>query len=103
MSQKDFFGKKPFSPLFRGQLPPHLHKKSEKSYEAILHKGQKTLFLGRFLPKFAQKKILSKIRLRHILGITILHHCAKNLKKLMSQSREKLVTDGRTNERTDNG
>ena len=42
--------------------------------------------------------------LRHILGIAILHHCAKNKKKLMSQSREKLVTDGRTdgqtNERT---
>jgi len=35
------------------------------------------------------------------MGITILHHCAKNQKKLMSQSREKLVTDGRTNGRTD--
>ena len=59
----------------------HLHKKSEKSNEAILHKVQKTLFLGRFLPKFAQKFFLSKIGLRHILGITILHHCAKNQKK----------------------
>ena len=64
-------------------------------------KVQKTLFLGSFLPKFAQKKFLSKIGLRHILGITILHHCAKNQKKLMSQSREKLVTDGWTDERTD--
>ena len=98
---KRFFWKKPFSPLFRGPLPPHLHKKSEKSNEAILHKVQKTLFLGRFLPKFAPKNFLSKIGLRHILGITILHHCAKNQKKLMSHSREKLVTDERTNERTD--
>ena len=87
--------------FFRGPSPPHLHKKSEKSNEGILHKVQKTLFLGSFLPKFAQKKFLSKIGLRHILGITILHHCAKNQKKLMSQSREKLVTDERTNERTD--
>ena len=39
-------------------------------------------------------------RLHHILGIAILHLCAKNQQKLMSQSREKLVTDGRTNERT---
>ena len=46
---------------------------------------------------FSQK---SEIGLRHILGITILHLCAKNHKKLMSQSREKLVTDGRTDERT---
>jgi len=54
-------------------------------------------FLG---PKLAQKNFFSKIGLRHILGTTILHHCAKNQKKLMSQSREKLVTDERTDERT---
>ena len=100
LSRNKIFRKKPLKPFFRGPFPPHLHKKSEKSNEAILHKVQKTLFLGSFLPKFDQKKLLSKIRLRHILGITILHHCAKNQKKLMSQSREKLVTDGRTNERT---
>ena len=40
-----------------------------------------------------------EIGLRHILGIAILHLCAENQKKLMSQSREKPVTDGRT----DNG
>ena len=44
-----------------------------------------------------------KIGLRHILGIAILHLCAKNHKELMSQSREKLVTDGRTDKWTDNG
>ena len=100
LSRKRIFWGKPLMPFFRGPFPPHLHKKSEKSNEAILHKVKKTLFLGSFLPKFAQKKFLSKIGLRHILGITILHHCAKNQKKLMSQSREKLVTDGRTNGRT---
>ena len=44
---------------------------------------------------------LPKIGLRHIFGIAILHLCAKNQQKLMSQSREKLVTDAQTNERTD--
>ena len=48
----------------------------------------------------AGKKFFPKIGLRHVLGIAILHLCAKNHKKLMSQSREKLVTDGRTDERT---
>ena len=56
---------------------------------------------------FGRKKFFPEIGLRHILGIAILHLCAKNHKKLMSQSREKLVTDartnGRTNERMDNG
>ena len=66
-----------------------------------MHEFQKTLFLGIFGPKLAQKFFFSKIGLRHILGITILHQCAKNQKILMSQSREKLVTDERTNERTD--
>ena len=52
--------------------------------EAILHKVQKNPILGNFWPEFA-----------------ILHLCAKNEKRLMSQSREKLVTDARTNGRTD--
>ena len=38
-----------------------------------------------------------KIGLRHFLDIAILHLCAKNQKKIMSLSREKLVTDRRTN------
>ena len=72
-------------------------KNQKKTNEAILHKVQKTLFLGSFWPKFAPKKFFLKIGLRHFLGIAILHHCAKNQKKLMSQSREKLVIDKRTN------
>ena len=55
-------------------------------------------------PAFSAGKIFfPKIGLRHILGIAILHLCAQNQKKLMSQSREKLVTDERTNERTNMG
>ena len=77
-----------------------LSKKSQKTNDKILRKVQKTVISGIF-PAFSPGKIFfSKIGLRHILGITILHHCAKNQKILMSQSREKLVTDRRTNGRT---
>ena len=60
LQPKKFFWKKLFLPLFRGPCPLHLCKKSEKSNEAILHKVQKTLFLGSFLPKFAQKNFYQK-------------------------------------------
>ena len=56
--------------------------------------------LGPFCPKTDQKIFFWKIRLRHIVSTIDLHHHAKNHKISMSQSREKLVTDGRTNERT---
>ena len=62
--------------------------------------AKKTGFSGTFPAFSAGKKFFPKIGLRHILGIAILHLCAKNQKKLMSQSREKLVTDGRTDGRT---
>ena len=54
-----------------------------------MHKVQKTLFLDSFQPKFAPKNFFSKTGFRHILDIAILHLCAKNQQKLMSQSREK--------------
>ena len=44
-----------------------------------------------------RNEFFPEIGLHHIWGIAILHLCAKNQQKLMSQSREKLVTDGRTN------
>ena len=52
---------------------------------------------NRFFPAYfrhfrPENFFFSKIGLRHILGIAILHHCAKNQKKLTSQPREKLVT-----------
>ena len=94
------FPEKALQPFFRRHCPLSFYQKSEQTNEAILHKVQKTPFLGGFWTKFAPKKFFSKIGLHHILGIAILHLCAKNQQKLMSQSREKLVTDGRTDERT---
>ena len=63
--------------------------------------ANKTGFSGIFPELLAGNEFFPEIGLRHILGITILQLCAKNQEKLMSQSREKLVTDGRTNGRTD--
>ena len=103
LRRKKIFREKLFLPFLRTHCPLSYCQKLEKTNEAILHKVQKTLFLGIFWPKFAQKIFFPKIGLRHILGIAILHLCAKNQQKLMSQSREKLVTDERTDERTDNG
>ena len=83
--------------MFWALLNASLCKKSEKTDDEISRKCQKTGFSGIF-PAFSAGKIyFLEIRLRHFLGITILHLCAKNL---MSQSREKLVTDERTDERT---
>ena len=74
-----------------------LVKKSKKTNDRISRKFKKTTFSGTFPALATGKNFLSKIGLRHILGITILHHCAKNQKKLMSRSPGKLVTDERTN------
>ena len=38
---------------------------------------------------FGRKKSFYKVGLRHFVGIAILHLCAKNQQKIMSQSREK--------------
>ena len=71
-------------------------QKIRKTNDKTSRKCQKK----RFFRHFRQGNFFLKIRFRQILGIAILHYCAKNQKKLMSQSREKLVTDGRTDERT---
>ena len=97
--KKKFFPENFFRSYFRVPYTLSFCQKSEKTNEAILHKVQKTLFLGSFWPKFVKKYFFLKIGLRHILAIAILHLCAKNQKKLMSQSREKLETDERTVER----
>ena len=76
-------------------------KNSEKINDPIFHKVQKKRFLAVFWPKLAQKFLFSKIGLCHISATTILHLCTKNHKIPMIQSREKLVTDERTNGRTD--
>ena len=66
-------------------------EKSEKTSDEILRKCQKTGFSGIFRAFSAGNDFFPEIGLCHILGITILHLCAKNQQKLMSQSREKLV------------
>ena len=63
----------------------------------------KNLFFSAYFRYFRPEIFFPEIGLHHILGITILHLCAKIQLKLMSQSREKLVTDERMDERTDNG
>ena len=68
-------------------------KNSEKINDPVFHNVQKTRFLAVFWPKFAQKIFFSKIGLRHIRGFIVMQFCAKNQKILMSQSREKLVTN----------
>ena len=87
-------------PFFTNDYIPLSCEKSEKINDLIFHKIQKTRFLAVFWLKFAQKIFFSKIGLRHILSFTISHLCAKNQKIPMSQTREKLVTNGRTDERT---
>ena len=71
-----------------------LNKQSVKTNEEILRKCQKNGFSGIF-PAFSagNEFFFSKIWLCHILNIAILHLCAKNQEKLMSQSWEKLVTN----------
>ena len=79
----------------------HLYGKNQKkTNDEILRKCQKTGFSGIFPAFSAGNEFFLEIGLRHILGITILHHCAKNQEKLMSRSREKLVTNEPTNQQT---
>ena len=72
-------GKKSFRYIY-GNTNTHLQTKKKR-------------FLRTFLDLASGKICLSKIRLRHILGISILHLCAKIQKIPMVQSPEKLVTN----------
>ena len=92
-------GKKLFSKIGLGHILsiPNTRlcaKNQEKLMMKSRENAQKPVFSG-IIPAFSTgNEFFSKIGLRHILGITILHLCAKNQQKLMSQSREKLVTNG---------
>ena len=77
------------------------YQKSGKTNDPISRNVEKTSFLGPFWPKFTQIDFFSKIGLRHIRGSIVLHLCAENQKKLMTQSRENLITDARKDGRTD--
>ena len=79
----------------------HLYGKNQrKTNDEISRKCPKTGFSGTIPAFSAGNEFFPEIGLFHILGIAISDLCAKNQQKLMSQSREKLVTDGRTNGRT---
>ena len=87
----------------------HCHKKSlfaisRKMYDPNLIKWQKTSFLAWFRPvgpKFVLSIFFSKIWLRQSLYIMISYHHEQYQKKLMIQSRGNLVTDERTDRKTD--
>ena len=63
----------------------------QKFMNEILRKTreiEKNLFFQlsqKFLQNIERMNFFLEIGLRHILGITILHHCAKNQEKLMSR------------------
>ena len=97
--RKKIFLQKRMLSYFRYGLYTSLGKKLQKTNDKILRKDQKTVISGIFSTFPPGKNFFPKIELRHFLGIAILHHRAKYQKKRMSQSREKLVTD----ERTDKG
>ena len=84
-------------PFFRGLFPTHLHKKSN---EAILHKVQKTLFLGRFFAQICPKKIFIENRASSHFGHCHFASLCQKSAKTNEPSREKLVMNERTNERT---
>ena len=60
-----FFFEKIFSSQLAHFYSTSLYKKSGKTNEPNFHKGRKTLFLGIFGPKLAQKFFFSKIFFVH--------------------------------------
>ena len=79
----------------------HLYAKNQRK---LMMKSRENAKKPVFPAFSAGKKFFPKIGLRHILDIAILQLCAfKNQEKLMSQSREKLVTNERMVGRTDKG
>ena len=103
LSRKKIFGKKPLKPFFRGPFPPHFHKKSEKSNEAISHKVQKTLFLGSFFAQICPKNFFIENRAPSHFGhhhFTPLYQKSKNSYDPVPRKVGNRRTDGRTNERT---
>ena len=87
--KKGIFRKKRLRQSYDSPFPLNFCKKSEKINEQILRKIKKPYFravLGAPVPIRAEREFFRKIRPRHFLELTKLHHCAKNQKKLMSGS-----------------
>ena len=92
------FREKLFWPHFRVPCTLFPAKRQKKLIKKFCKKS-KTQFLSSFCPNLPKEFFFRKLG-SVTFGIADLHLCAKNQEKLMSQSREKLVTDGRTDERT---
>ena len=86
--RKKVFLKNRARPYFDYCYYAFLNKESVKTNDEILRKCQKTGFSGIFPVFSAGKKCFSKIGLRQILDIGILHQCAKFHEKIYSTARE---------------
>ena len=103
---KNFFGKIGFHHIWESMITHQCAKNQKKLMIKSRENPEKPYFwaiLGPFYPKFAKNFFFLKIGLRHIWGFMVTHLCAKNQKKLMNQSWENLITDERTNGRTNTG
>ena len=85
---KKFFPKNWTRSYFEHCLYASLCKKSEKTKDKISRKCQKTGFSAYFQHFRPEKYFFSKIGLRHILNIIILHQCAKFQEKISSTARD---------------
>ena len=77
----------------------HFRSFPKKSNAKVFQKMQKILFwghFGSFLPKFGQNEFSWEKGLCQFLNIPVDYYCAKYQKKLMGNSWEKCLNDGRT-------
>ena len=102
LAQNYFFSKNEVIHILNNVILRLCTKNQENLMNGSLTKS-KNPFLGIFGPNWPKKFFFLKIGLRHILAIIILHLYTKNQKIPMIQSREKLVTDERTDGRTNTG
>ena len=88
-ANKHFPGKITWAIFYRTLPSIFLPKIRENQWSNFAQSPKNPIF-RQFLAQICPNIFFSKIGLRYILGIAILHHCAKNLKKIMSQHWEKL-------------
>ena len=91
---------------FRRMLMNHknfhfLTQISDKTNNVISLKSPKTMFLGHFWPFLPDRDFFQKLRLCYTQLYMGPYHHAKLQEKLMSQPRENLRADGRTERRRD--
>ena len=67
----------------------------------IWENGKKPSFIPNFGPNSSRQNVFSKIWLRQSLNIMVSYHHVQYQKKLMIQSWENLLQDGRTDRQTE--